>query len=145
MNLNIYSDGGARGNPGPAAAGFVAYTEGAHDKNESKIFDFGHYLGETTNNIAEYKALYMAMKWLRQYVNKEKVEVKSVTFHLDSELVVKQLNGVYKIKNANLKRIYDWIQSVKNDYKFNTKFVHVPRKENKEADAIVNEVLDSKA
>jgi ribonuclease HI len=138
MVLNIYSDGGARGNPGPAAAAFVATNE----KGE-KIFDYGHYLGESTNNIAEYSALYMAMKWLRKYASKEKVT--SVVFHLDSELVVKQLNGIYKIKNANLKNLYDRIQTVKEGYDFAVKFVHVPRAQNKHADKLVNETLDNVA
>jgi ribonuclease HI len=92
--LNIYCDGGARGNPGPAACSFTVLINGKEIYNES-IF-----LGKTTNNVAEYNAVLMAYKWLANYSDKQ--IYSKIIFFLDSQLAVKQLNGLYKIKSNNL-------------------------------------------
>ncbi len=128
--LIIYSDGGARGNPGPAAIGFVIYDEGG-----KVIKKFGHYLGITTNNQAEYKALIAALE--------ECVELgaEKLVCHLDSELVVKQMQGKYKIREQGLKPLA--ADALRLTAKFlQVEFVHVPREKNKLADQLVNEVLD---
>ena len=88
-DLKIFCDGGARGNPGPAAAAFVVFS------GNKTLAKEGKYLGSTTNNQAEYNAVLLAMKWLLK--NKSNIDGKKVDFYLDSELVVKQLMGEYKV------------------------------------------------
>lgn len=129
--LKIYCDGGARGNPGPAAAGVII-------KSTKKIVKFKKYLGERTNNQAEYEAILLAL----EKIEKEFPQAKNLEFFLDSELVAKQLRGEYKIKNESLgKKLISiknhvLIRGIKVAYK------HIPREENKEADKLVNEAID---
>ena len=133
----IYTDGGSRGNPGPAAIGVVIET-GLVGKKE-----FGEYIGETTNNEAEYKAVIFAFKKLKQLVGSEKCKDVSVEFLLDSELVVKQLNKEYKLKDKNIQNFFIEIWNLTFDFG-GVSFRHIPREENREADRIVNQVLDRK-
>jgi len=130
MKLIIYSDGGARGNPGPAATGVVIKNE----KGET-MDAFGEYLGEQTNNFAEYSALISGLK-------KAKIlgatEVECV---LDSELVVKQMRREYKVKEPTLQKKFIEAYNASMQFK-KTTFRHTLRENNKEADAIVNEILD---
>jgi ribonuclease HI len=126
----VYCDGGSRGNPGPAALGVVIKTI-----NGEIIEEIGEYLGEQTNNYAEYSAVLTALNKLRA------MKVKSADFYLDSELVVQQLKGIYKVKNEGLKVLYSKVLEAIGE--MNITFTHVYRKDNVEADAIVNQVLDS--
>ena len=126
----LNTDGGSRGNPGKAACAFVV----KNLKNEV-IYSGGKYLGETTNNVAEYSALLLGLTTLLEK------EEKSVTCRLDSELVVKQVNGQYKVKDANLKTFHTKVLDLKKQFS-EIKFEYVPRAQNKEADRIVNDVLD---
>lgn len=125
----VYCDGGSRGNPGPAALGVVIKTI-----NGEIIEEIGEYLGEQTNNYAEYSAVLTALNKLRA------MKVKSADFYLDSELVVQQLKGIYKVKNEGLKVLYSKVLEAIGE--MNITFTHVYRKDNVEADAIVNQVLD---
>lgn len=128
--FNLFTDGGSRGNPGPAATGFFIF-EG------NILVDFGgEYLGEATNNVAEYKALILGLK------TSLKTMIRDITCHLDSELIVKQLNGEYKVKDANMKMLFDQVVELREKFDDIT-FVHVPRAENKYADRMVNVILDS--
>jgi ribonuclease HI len=130
--LTIYTDGGSRGNPGPSAAGYVIASDG-------KILEEGGlYLGITTNNQAEYRAAKLALEKAAKY-NPFEIE-----FHLDSELVVKQLNGEYKIKNSELKPVYEDILRLASQFQKVT-FTHVRREFNQLADAQVNIILDKQA
>lgn len=131
--LILYADGGSRGNPGPSAAGFVIL-----DKSQKLIFEGGKYLGITTNNQAEYNAVRLALDKARELGGKQ-IEVR-----LDSLLVVNQLNGIYQVKNRDLWPIYTYIKSISKEFK-NISFSHVRREFNKEADAMVNKVLDEQA
>lgn len=137
MQLKIFSDGGARGNPGPAAAAFIVL-----DNAGKEIFNNGEYLGETTNNVAEYKGVLLAYEWVDLFIKNNNVE--QIIFHLDSELVVKQLTGIYKIKNSKLLKLANEIKTHERSLRLSVKYVHVRREENKEADRLVNEVLDSR-
>ena len=131
LKYKVYTDGGSRGNPGPAACGVIIFD------STGKIVDFtSEYIGDTTNNVAEYKALLLAFNLLS--VNKISGEV---TFYLDSELIVKQLNGEYKVRDTRLK---EYNNKVKVEItKINSfAIVHVPRKQNKYADKLVNIALD---
>jgi len=133
--ITIYTDGGSRGNPGPAAIGVVIETDLVGKK------EYGEYIGETTNNEAEYKAVIFAFKKLKQLVGSEKCKDVSVEFLLDSELVVKQLNKEYKLKDKNIQNFFIEIWNLTFDFG-KVFFRHIPREENREADRIVNQVLD---
>lgn len=129
MNATLHTDGGARGNPGPAGIGFVLAI-----KDQAKILH-GSYIGETTNNQAEYQALVAGMKRAIEE------NVSDLACFLDSELVVKQLKGEYKIKNEELKPLAAQVNKLKRDFSAVT-FTHVRREKNKEADALVNQAID---
>jgi ribonuclease HI len=129
--VKVNCDGGSRGNPGPSALGVVITTKGGQI-----IEEFGEYLGEQTNNYAEYSAVIKALEKLRD------LNILDADFYLDSELIVKQLNGVYKVKHENIKPLNAAVNELLSG--MNVTFTHVYRKDNKEADALVNEVLDSK-
>ena len=131
----IHTDGGARGNPGPAAIG-VVIEGGSVGKKE-----YGEYLGETTNNEAEYKAVIFALKKLKQLVGASESKSSNVEVVLDSELLERQLNGEYKIKEKNLQNYFVEVWNLKSDYG-SVSFKHVLRGENVDADRIVNGVLD---
>ncbi|MBI1856849.1 reverse transcriptase-like protein [Candidatus Saccharibacteria bacterium] len=128
--IKLYADGGSRGNPGPSASGYVLM-----DLNDNVIFRTGIYLGVTTNNQAEYKALKFGLE------KAQKMLVQEVNVFLDSLLVVNQMKGTFKIKNKDLLPIYDAIQELLGHFRKVT-FTHVPRALNKLADAEVNKVLD---
>lgn len=130
MKLKTYSDGGARGNPGPAAIGSVVYSE-----NDTVLFQIGEYIGETTNNQAEYKALIRAMKEALS------LGATKLTCYLDSELVVKQLQGKYKVREEGLKALATEALGMFKNFE-SIEFVHVRREKNKLADKLVNEALD---
>ena len=131
----IHTDGGARGNPGPAAAGVVI----KGDKIGKK--EYGEYLGEITNNEAEYRAVVLALKKLKHLVGSEKTKDSRVEVQVDSELLERQLNGKYKIKDKNIQNFFIEIWNLRTDFG-ELIFKHIPREENKEADKIVNQVLD---
>lgn len=133
-NLVVNCDGGSRGNPGPAASAFVV------SENGKEIFSKGEYIGVDTNNVAEYKAVLMALSWIKE--NDIKESISSVEFILDSELVVRQLTGVYKIKNENLKKLATEIKDILNTSNIKIIFKNVLREKNKTADFLVNKTLD---
>jgi ribonuclease HI len=126
----IYTDGGSRGNPGKAAVGVVI--------GEKK---YGDYIGETTNNVAEYRALIFALKKAKMLLGKN-AKISDLEIRADSELLIKQLNGEYKIKDENLKDLFIEVWNLKQDFN-SVVFKHIPREKNKEADLIVNKILDS--
>lgn len=132
MYLKIYCDGGARGNPGPSAIGYVIKNE----KGEV-LFSEGKCIGEATNNQAEYKAVVFAMEKAKELGGTE------LEFNLDSELVVKQLKGEYKVKNQELALQFLKIHNLQGNFK-KVEYRHVYREQNKEADALVNQALDKK-
>lgn len=132
--LNIFCDGGSRGNPGEASYGFVIY------KKNKKIYEDGKRLGINTNNFAEYSAVIAALK----YVSSSKYQVTSINFFLDSKLVVEQLNGRWKIKNENLRNLYHTIKTLEASLGIKTNYAHIPREQNTEADLMVNLALDNK-
>ncbi|KKU14763.1 hypothetical protein A3A20_00725 [Candidatus Wolfebacteria bacterium RIFCSPLOWO2_01_FULL_45_19] len=129
--LIIYTDGGARGNPGPAAIGVVVGSK-----------HYGGYIGETTNNVAEYKAIIFALKKVKQLIGKIKAKTTEIEIRADSELVVRQLNGRYKILDKGLQFLFVEIWNLRLDFK-KIDFVHIPREKNKLADKLVNQALDS--
>jgi ribonuclease HI len=131
-NLKIFCDGGARGNPGPAAAAFVVEKEG------KVVYKGSRFLGETTNNVAEYSAVLLAARWLKENSDK----IKEVTFVLDSELVCKQLSRLFKIKNENLRNLYFSIKEVEKTIPTVISYTSTSREKNRLADLLVNRTLD---
>ena len=125
----LYSDGGARGNPGPAAIGFVL------DIVDGDVIKHGEYVGAKTNNQAEYLALKAGLLWALQ------AGVDEISCFLDSELVVKQLAGEYRVKDAKLKELFFDVEQLREQFG-QIEFKHVPREKNKEADRLLNEALD---
>jgi len=135
-NLIIFTDGGARGNPGPAAVGVVI-----KDSQDGKIIGFGQTIGEATNNVAEYQAVVSALIWLEENP-KILVEIKTVDFFLDSTLVVNQLNGKFKIKDHKLKNLIIKVKDLEKKFPVTFFYHFIPRTKNYQADALVNEALD---
>jgi len=131
--IKIYTDGSSRGNPGPAGIGILII-----DDKGNEVKRISEYIGETTNNIAEYSAL------LRAVIECEKRKIYSVEFFTDSELLVNQLNKVYKIKNEGLKPLYVKLLSKLMNFR-DWSIKHIPREENKIADFLANQALDKKS
>lgn len=125
----LHTDGGARGNPGPAGIGYVL-------KVGPKKITYGKHIGETTNNQAEYQALLAGLTQARDH------GVTDLTCYLDSELIVKQLAGEYRVKHADLRPHFEQVQRLVATFE-RISFHHVPRIKNREADALVNEALDA--
>jgi len=136
MKINIYTDGGARGNPGPSAIGVVIIQEGQPLKK------YGEFIGEATNNQAEYQALIFALEKAKLLFGKKKAKELEISVFMDSELIVKQMNHEYKIKEKDLQLLFLKIWNIMLDFK-QISFKHIRREENKEADKLVNEALDN--
>ncbi len=132
----IYTDGGSRGNPGPAALGVAIY-----DNEGKPIKLYGERLGTKTNNEAEYAAVVSGLKKVKALFGKEKTKKMHIEVRMDSELVKKQLTGVYRIEQEHLFGAFIAIWNLKLDFASVT-FVHIPREKNREADRMVNEALD---
>ena len=130
--LLIFSDGGARGNPGPAATGYIILSE-----NGQVLTANSRYLGSRTNNQAEYEALIAALE------SAAKLHAEELTCHLDSQLVTKQVTGEYRVKNPELKQLWLKVQELRRNFQ-KTTFISVPRTniQIQKADALVNETLD---
>lgn len=131
----IFSDGGARNNPGPGAGGAVVYFDENH-----QVLGVGNYYGKVTNNQAEYRALVDAVNLVIKHYE-EDLSVVELEVYLDSELMVKQLNGEYQVRNHELKEFYDDLQLKMSKFG-KTDINHVLRANNKLADSLVNAVLD---
>lgn len=132
--IKIYTDGGSRGNPGPAATGVVIiFPDGTIKKT-------GSFLGNTTNNVAEYSAVKEAYEYL---LNNYSVINEELYFYLDSLLVASQLSGLYKIKDSTLFKLASAIKSLEKNFQKQPRYAHIPREKNKDADALVNQVLDA--
>lgn len=132
--ITVNTDGGSRGNPGPAACAFVIR------KGTKIIFKGSKYLNKSTNNDAEYMGVVLALNSVKENIDCFTGFV--INFLLDSELVVKQLNGHYKIKNENLRNSYSIIQNTVKENGLKVTYSHIPREKNKDADKLVNEELD---
>jgi ribonuclease HI len=131
--VKLFADGGSRGNPGPSASGYVLF-----DMDDNKLFEQGVYLGVTTNNQAEYLALKLGLEQAL------KSGVRIVHVYMDSLLVVNQMIGKFKVKNRDLWPIHDAIKKLLPQFE-KVLFTHVPRALNKDADAMVNDALDTEA
>ncbi|TSC92802.1 MAG: putative phosphoglycerate mutase [Candidatus Berkelbacteria bacterium Athens1014_28] len=140
--MYINTDGGSRGNPGPAAIGIVFF-----DDKEKEIHHFKKAIGRATNNEAEYQAIISALDILlkSKWFSENNHNKKEVVCRLDSQLVVEQINGNYKIKQDHIKLLIAQLRQMISQMNLNISFVHIPREENKIADRLVNEALDNES
>lgn len=129
--IKVFCDGGSRGNPGPAASGVVFTTD-----DNKIIATYSQYLGVATNNQAEYQAMILALQKLADF------NFRHVDFYLDSELVVKQIKGEYRVKNSDLQPIYQQIKEALKSLTYTIS--HIRREYNQLADKAVNDCLDAK-
>ena len=134
--LNVFTDGGARGNPGPSAIG-VYIT----DQNGNQLAGFGKKIGIATNNVAEYKAVLEALSWIIE--NKERQErFKKINFFLDSNLVCSQITGQFRVKDVRLKELFFLVRQKEQEVGTPILYEFIPREQNKKADEFVNMALD---
>jgi ribonuclease HI len=126
----VHTDGASRGNPGHAALGVVIA-----DPDGNALVEWNDYIGQATNNVAEYRALLAAIERLLE------LPLAPARFHLDSELIVKQLNGQYRVKDEKMKLLYEQVR-VKLTRIPGATFTHVAREKNARADALANEAID---
>jgi ribonuclease HI len=135
--LNIFTDGGARGNPGPSAIGvYIA------DENKKQVAGFGKTIGIATNNVAEYKAVIAALDWIIE--NKKSLSKNAkINFFLDSTLVCSQIIGLFKVKNVALKDLLLDVRDREGQICLPMFYRNIPREQNSKADAFVNEALDN--
>lgn len=142
MILKVYTDGGSKGNPGPASVGGVGYI------NEKKVIEFKKPIGIATNNDAEYKALIEALEKIlnikSQVLNKSKIinfkEINEINFYSDSRLMVNQVKGLFKVKKGKIKEYILKIRVLEQEISLPISYYHVPREQNVEADQLVNAV-----
>jgi len=134
QTLLIYTDGGARGNPGPAAIGAVIYDAGGIE-----LATVSETIGDTTNNVAEYTAIVRALEQAAELVPDGKV--CAVTLRLDSQLAERQLAGAYRVKDINLRTYYEQVKALEQQFASVT-YEHIRRELNKVADGLVNQALD---
>ncbi len=137
-HFTIHTDGGARGNPGPAGIGVIIEGDSIGRK------EYGEYIGKTTNNTAEYQAVIFALKKLKSLIGADKASQSSVNVRTDSELLVKQVNGEYKIKEESIQKLFLELWNLRLDFG-STTFTHVFREKNQDADRMVNAALDKEA
>ncbi len=133
-SLAVFVDGASRGNPGPAGAGIHVIL------NTKPVFSQGLFLGKKTNNQAEYLALLLALMFIHELMAEEKLPRTTLHVFSDSELMIKQMKGVYSVKNEQLKALKSFIDSLIK--KHPTRFSHVRREKNTDADALANLGVD---
>lgn len=138
--LIIYTDGGSRNNPGPAAIAAVILICGANGQTGEK--EYADFIGSATNNVAEYKAVIFALKKTKLLLGGEKSKETDLEIRSDSKLLVSQMNGLYKLKDEDLKPLFIEIWNLKQGFK-SVSFILIPREKNKKADLLVNQQLNS--
>ena len=134
--LKIYTDGGSRGNPGPAGIGIFVTNQ-----QQQPVFSESKFIGSATNNEAEYKAFLASLEWLKTYIKSTSID--KVEWFLDSKLVVEQVNQNWKIKEKRLLELAQQAWKILSSLDCKFEVFHVKREQNKQADALVNEALDA--
>lgn len=137
QRIITYTDGASRGNPGPASIGVAV----CNDKGDI-LKGYSQTIGKTTNNDAEYQAVVFALKKMKALFGKKNIKNYEILIKSDSQLLVSQLTGKYKIKDSNIKKLFIEIWNLKIDYG-KVDFKHIPREQNKLADKLANEALDN--
>jgi len=137
MILSIYTDGGSRGNPGPSGFGVVVY-----DESKKIISQISKFVGVKTNNEAEYLALVDALSWVKS--NLSNYDITSLNFYSDSQLLVRQMQGKYKVKAPTITPLYHQAVSLLREINLNYKFHEIPRELNSAADSLANQAMDQR-
>ncbi len=138
MIIHAFTDGASRGNPGHGGIGVIL-----KDETGTVILEEKKYLGTVTNNVAEYSALLACLEKVQTLLAEKKgFTCSKLVVHSDSELMVRQLNGVYKIKDRALKKFFAHVQDALRSARFEFSIKHIPRERNREADALANESID---
>lgn len=135
MNITIYTDGGSRGNPGESSIGFVIYD------GPERIMSFGSQIGKTTNNVAEFMALHIALFHTYLQIECGRWEVEKISIKTDSELMEKTMNGKWRAKHAGIRFQLMMIKKMKSLLKAPVEIKSVPREQNTEADSLVNQAF----
>ena len=138
MKVSVFTDGGSRGNPGPSGFGVVIYTE-----NKKILAQISRFIGTATNNEAEYSALVKALSWLRDNITIN--SITHVTFHSDSQLLVRQMQGKYKVKAPNIRPLFAKATKLLTDLNIDYQFKDIPREDNSLADELANQAMDRKS
>jgi ribonuclease HI len=133
MTLHAYTDGASRGNPGESGIGIIV-----KNGNSEVLFSLNGYIGTTTNNVAEYTALLILLRRMAG------LSCTHLVVHSDSELMVRQLNGQYKVKDAALRTYYQQVIAAIASLPFTVELKHIPREENRDADKLANLGIDTK-
>jgi ribonuclease HI len=133
MTFRAHTDGASRGNPGESGIGIILKDEDGH----VLLSEFG-YIGETTNNVAEYTALLTLLKLMKKF------SCTHLIVQSDSELMVRQLNGEYRVKDENLKKLVQRVHRLMAKAPYTYELVHIPREQNKDADRLANLGISSK-
>ncbi len=131
MTIRAYTDGASRGNPGESGFGFLLRDEQGH-----LLLSESGYIGRATNNIAEYEALLACLKKVRS------MNCTRLIVHSDSELMVRQLLGIYRVKEKTLRKYYQSVREILRSSPFSFEIVHIEREQNREADRLANEGID---
>jgi ribonuclease HI len=142
--IEIFSDGGSRGNPGHAGVGVLIREKDnqINSKSDNRV-EISKYIGIATNNQAEYRAVIEGLRWLT--TNKQQLTTDTqIDFYLDSQLVVEQLKGNYRLKNEGLKPLFTEVQELISKINGNISFTHILRDKNTIADKLVNKAIDNK-
>ncbi len=137
QTITIHTDGGARGNPGPAAIGVVMF-----DENREVLHEISRYIGIATNNVAEYDALIAALSYLVTHYGAKLSDIH-IAVKMDSELIVRQVAGIYKVKDATLKEKFAEVKKLSASVP-HLSVTHVRRADNSHPDALVNKALDER-
>lgn len=132
--LKVFADGGARGNPGPAATGFVI-----KDSSGKILHQQGKYIGKVTNNVAEYQAVIEALKWIKKNC---RLPLSRLQFFLDSKLIVNQLNGLFKVKEIKMRNLIIKVRQLEREVGSNVSYQLIPREKNSLADSLVNHAIN---
>lgn len=135
-SLAVFTDGGARGNPGPAGIGFII-----KDASRKILHQQGKYIGKTTNNAAEYQAVIEALKWI---VSNFEDPISKIEFFLDSKLIVNQLNGLFKVKEIKMRNLIIKVRQLEREVGGNVSYYLIPREKNSLADSLVNQAINQK-
>ena len=137
MTIDIYTDGGSRGNPGVAGYGVVIYGD-----NKEVIYQESKFIGTKTNNEAEYSGVIAALEWVKK--NKDNYQISSLNFFADSQLMIRQLQGLYKVKAPTLLPLYAKSQQLLTQINLPAKFTDVRREFNQLADQLANQAMDNR-
>ncbi len=137
MLINVYTDGGSRGNPGVSGYGLVIY-----DDQNKPLYQEEKFLGIKTNNEAEYSGIIAALEWVKKH--QTLYRISQVNFFADSQLMIRQLQGIYKVKAPTLLPLFAQVQQLLTQINLPIKYTHVRREFNKLADQLANQAMDNR-